>query len=181
MRSVTLSTLGTVVLLLALVFACGSGEGGKKSAAPETAAQEPSGAALAAAPDFTLDRIEGGQLKLSDLRGKVVIIDFWATWCPPCVQEIPDFIELYKTYKDKGFEMVGISVDRGGVSVVNDFVAKNKVNYPVVMGSMDVVNAYQVFTGIPTTFIVNRQGQIVDKVIGSQSKEYFENYIKKLL
>ena len=170
---------------LAVLLACNGASGDKQTAAEESGAQamaaQTQSAAVVKAPEFSLEKIEGGRISLSELKGNVVIVDFWATWCPPCVKEIPEFIELYKTYNSQGFVMVGISVDRGGPGVVKQFVEKNSVNYPVVMADMDVVNAYEVFAGIPTTFIIDRQGNIVEKVIGYQSKDFFEEHIKKLL
>ncbi len=174
--------LAAPALLTVLVLACGASGQKQEQPSSQQEGQAAPAAALRPAPDFSLEKVDGsGSLSLSELKGKVLIVDFWATWCPPCVQEIPDFIALYKTYKDQGFEMVGISVDKGGPSVVKAFMEKQGVNYPVVMATMEAVNAYEVFTGIPTTFVIDRQGNIVDKVIGLQSKDYFEAQIKKLL
>ena len=133
------------------------------------------------APSFTLRDLNGNQVSLSDFKGKVVILDFWATWCPPCVQEIPHFIELYEKYKEQGFAMVGISLDHGGVSVVKSFVKKYQVNYPILMTDGQVDKAYGNITSIPTTFVIDRQGNIRRQYIGYQDKGVFEADIKALL
>jgi peroxiredoxin len=181
----------SLIFSLALLFSCQASKEGRKEASPQPAEspaqvqakpdQVQGQADTNLAPDFTLTSINGDQVSLSNFKGKVLIIDFWATWCPPCVKGVPEFSELYRTYKDKGFEIVGISVDREGPTVVKNFIEKNKVPYTVVMANMAVVDAYQVYTGIPTTFIVDREGRIADKVIGYQPKSYFEDQLKKLL
>jgi cytochrome c biogenesis protein CcmG/thiol:disulfide interchange protein DsbE len=144
-----------------------------EKAPPETAGNP--------APSFTLQDLNGKQVSLSDFRGKVVVLDFWATWCPPCVKEIPHFIELYEQYKDKGFAMVGISVDREGVSVVKSFAGKHRINYPILMTDGQVDKAYGGITGIPTTFVIDRAGNIRQKYVGYRDKAVFEADIKALL
>ena len=133
------------------------------------------------APAFTLQDLNGKSVSLADFRGKVIILDFWATWCPPCIKEIPDFIELYKQYEDKGFAMVGISLDQAGISVVKSFVQKSKINYPIMMTDGKVDKAYGGITSIPTTFIIDPAGNIRKKYVGYNSKAVFENDIKALL
>ncbi len=133
------------------------------------------------APDFTLPDLNGKAFSLSELEGKVVILDFWATWCPPCVVEIPHFIDLYKEYKGQGLEVVGISLDRGGVKVVKSFVEKNEITYPVVIGNQKVAEDYGGIRGIPTTFVIDRQGYIVKKFVGYRDKKVFESIIQQLL
>ena len=133
------------------------------------------------APSFTLRDLNGKTVSLSDFKGKVVVLDFWATWCPPCVKEIPHFIELYEQYKDKGFVMVGISVDREGVSVVKSFAGKHRINYPILMTDGQVDKAYGGITAIPTTFVIDRAGNIRQKYVGYRDKAVFEADIKALL
>ena len=133
------------------------------------------------APSFTLQDLNGNQISLSDFKDKVVVLDFWATWCPPCVKEIPHFIALYEQYKDQGFAMVGISVDREGVSVVKSFAGKHRINYPILMTDGQVDKAYGGITGIPTTFVIDRAGNIRQKYVGYQDKAVFEADIKALL
>lgn len=132
------------------------------------------------APDFSLSLINGGTLKLSEYFGKVIILDFWATWCPPCRAEIPDFISLYNEYKDRGLVIIGISVD-DSIEPVKKFIQQNNVNYPVVMGNSKVIQDYGGITGIPTTFIIDKKGNIVEKFVGYRPKEVFEKSIKRLL
>jgi len=133
------------------------------------------------APSFTLQDLKGNQISLSDFKGKVVILDFWATWCGPCVIEIPHFIELYEQYKDRGFAMVGISLDRQGISVVKSFAQKYRVNYPILMTDGRIDRAYGGITGIPTTFVIDSAGNIRQKYIGYRDKDVFEADIKTLL
>ena len=133
------------------------------------------------APSFTLRDLNGKQVSLSDFKGKVVILDFWATWCPPCVMEIPHFIELYEQYKDQGFAMVGISLDRQGVGIVKSFVQKYRVNYPILMTDGRIDRVYGGITGIPTTFVIDAAGNIQRKYVGYRDKAVFEADIKTLL
>ncbi len=133
------------------------------------------------APAWELPSIDGKTVHLSDFKGKVVILDFWATWCPPCRAEIPDFIALQKQYGDKGLAIIGASVDQGGVATVKAFAKKNNVNYTVVMADEEVAKAYGDIQAIPTTFVIDRQGRIVKQHVGLTSKEEFEKEIKPLL
>lgn len=133
------------------------------------------------APEFSLQDVNGIEVKLSDFKNKVVIIDFWATWCPPCRQEIPHFIGLYSQYKGQGLEIIGIALDTKGAKVVPLFVEQNSINYAVLLGNQDVADLYGGIAAIPTTFIVDREGNISKKYIGYNDKEVFERDIKELL
>jgi len=148
--------------------------------------QPPAGAALKGevlekAPSFTLKDLDGNSFSLSDTAGKVVILDFFATWCPPCEAEIPHFEALYKKYKGNGLVIVGVSLDQTGVKTVKSFSAQHGVTYPMVMANKEVVANYGGIRAIPTTFILDREGRVVSKAVGFRPKEFFEDEIKKLL
>ena len=138
------------------------------------------GAARAAAPDFTLTDLDGKPVQLSALKGKVVLLDFWATWCPPCRAEIPHFIELYNSYKSQGLEVVGLSV-REKPEVVRAFVKEKDIPYPVAITTGQQEKAYGGIQGIPTTFLIDKKGRIAGKYLGYHEKQEFEQKIKSLL
>lgn len=123
------------------------------------------------APDFTLKDLGGSDISLSDYKGKVLILNFWATWCPPCRAEIPDFIEVYSEYKDKGLEILGISVDQVSPDQVRQFVERNEMNYPVAMATNQLFKDYPPPQAIPTTLIIDREGKIQYKKVGMMSKQ----------
>lgn len=133
------------------------------------------------APDFMLPTTDGKTLKLSDLKGKVVIIDFWATWCPPCRKGIPDLVDLKKKFGKKGLEIVGISVDQDTKDQVVPFMKEYGINYPIVYGNTNVYRSYGGIEAIPTTFIVDKTGKIVAGYQGLTSKSVYEAHINKLL
>jgi cytochrome c biogenesis protein CcmG/thiol:disulfide interchange protein DsbE len=136
---------------------------------------------LQKAPDFTLKTIYEDEFHLYDYIGNVIIIDFWDTWCPPCRAEIPHFIELYEKYRDKGLLIIGIAFGREGIEKVKSFVNDEGINYPVLIANSEVVKDYGGITAIPTTFIINKNGEIFEKIIGYRDKEFFEEKIKNLL
>lgn len=136
--------------------------------------------ALKPAPDWELKNLEGKVVKLSEFRGKVVILDFWATWCGPCRVEIPHFVELQKQYRDKGLAVIGVSLDEQGPEVVKKFVKQFGVNYPVVIGNEKIADAYGI-EGLPTTFVIDRHGRIVSWYIGYNDKAVFEKEIQSQL
>jgi len=117
------------------------------------------------APDFTLKTLDGKELTLSQLKGKVVLLDFWATWCGPCRESIPHLIQLYKSYRESGFELVGMNVDRGDIETVRRFVKAMDIPYPIVNPPEDMVRSYRV-TGIPATFLIDKEGRIRERMAG---------------
>ncbi len=133
------------------------------------------------APTWELKSVDGKTVKSSEFKDKVLILDFWATWCPPCVKEIPGFIELQKEYGDKGLVVIGVSLDQDGPGVVRKFMDKMNVNYPIVMGDDKIVEDFGGIEGIPTTFIIDKSGKIVNKHVGYVEKSVFEDEIKPLL
>ncbi len=138
-------------------------------------------ATMEPAPDWSLKDLDGKMVKLADFKGKVVILNFWATWCPPCRAEIPDFVSLQKEYATKGLAIVGVSLDQNGPNVVKSFVKKFGINYPVVMGSAEAAAAYGGIEVVPTTFVIDRAGQVVYVQQGGVDRATFEKAIKPLL
>ncbi len=136
--------------------------------------------ALRPAPDFSLTDVSGHPVHLSDYRGKVVILDFWATWCEPCKQEIPHFIDLESKYSAQGLQILGISMD-DSEPPVRDFQKQFKINYPLVVGSAKLADQYGGILGLPITFVIDRNGQIVARHIGATDVSVIEAEVKKLL
>jgi thiol-disulfide isomerase/thioredoxin len=132
------------------------------------------------APDFTLPQLDGHDLRLSAYRGKVVLLDFWATWCDPCREEIPHLVELQQRYGDSGLQIIGVSMDDSS-DPVRPFYQQFHMNYPVVMGTAQTGAQYGGILGLPITFLIDRDGRIYAKHIGATSAEVFEKEIKTLL
>lgn len=132
------------------------------------------------APDFTLPKFDGGQLRLSSYRGKIVLLDFWATWCVPCREETPHFVELQKAYGDRGLQIIGVSMD-DSPDPVRPFYQQFKINYPVVMGTADVGSAYGGVLGLPIAFLIDRDGHIYSKHMGATDPALFEKDVEALL
>ncbi|HNY91492.1 MAG TPA: TlpA disulfide reductase family protein [bacterium] len=175
---------GMIFIATALILATGVQTGCTKQKEKANAAvpvKEAASSGLKSAPAFELAGTDGKTIKLSDYKGKVVIVDFWDTWCPPCRMEIPHFIELQNQYKSKGFEMIGVVLGREGKEKVLDFIKSNKINYVNAYATEAFLNAYGPIEGIPTTFVIDQQGRIYKSYTGYRDKAVFENDIKALL
>jgi len=148
----------------------------KRSHGSRSAAARP----ITPAPDFVLPQIGGQQLRLSSYHGKVVLLDFWATWCYPCRQEIPHFVEMQEKYKDRGLQVIGVSMD-DSPEPVPAFMEQFHMNYPVVMGNAKIGELYGGLLGLPITFVLDRDGGIIAKHVGATDAAVFEREIMKLL
>jgi cytochrome c biogenesis protein CcmG/thiol:disulfide interchange protein DsbE len=131
--------------------------------------------------NFALEDLNGKTVHLSDFKGKVVILDFWDTWCPPCKAEIPHFIELYDQYKDNGLVIIGAAGARYGKDAVKKFATEYNMNYVNLIANEDAIRGYGGVTSIPTTFVIDKNGNIYKKYIGYKSKDVFESDINSLL
>jgi cytochrome c biogenesis protein CcmG/thiol:disulfide interchange protein DsbE len=133
------------------------------------------------APEFALKDADGKVVHLADYKGKVVLLDFWATWCGPCKIEIPWFMELQRANKDKGFEVLGVAMDDEGWETVKPFLADLGVNYRVVMGNDHTAQMYGGVDALPTTFLIDRAGKIAAVHVGLASKKDFVDGVEQLL
>ena len=133
------------------------------------------------APSFTLKDANGRPVQLSDYKGKVVLLNFWATWCGPCKIEIPWFIDFEQRYKDRGFAVLGVSMDEDGWEAVKPYLESKKVNYRVVIGTDEVADLYGGVASLPTSFVIDRQGKIASTHVGLVSKNVYQNDIEQLL
>lgn len=140
----------------------------------------PAPRARALAPDFTLPQPGGQPLTLSSYRGKVVLLDFWATWCYPCREEIPHFVKFQQKYGDRGLQVIGVSMD-DSPEPVPAFYQQYHMNYPVVMGNAKIGESYGGLLGLPITFVLDREGRIAAKHIGATDAAVFEKEIQSLL
>lgn len=159
---------------------------GKAQASPSASQEQhpPSTgpARLRVAPDFSLESLNGEIVHLSDFRGKVVLLNFWATWCGPCKILTPWFVDLQNQYRPEGLEIVGIALDEDATKVeIAELTDELRVNYIVLIGNEKVAKAYGGVPAMPDTFFIGRDGKIVDRIIGLKSKGEIEDYIKKAL
>jgi thiol-disulfide isomerase/thioredoxin len=156
-----------IFLLAALAVGCTSGDTG----------QGLSGGA----PDFLLPAVDGSMVRLSDHSGKVIIVDFWATWCPPCVEMLPVLSKLHRNFSDKGLVVLGISLDRDGLGALGTFVHENMIPYKVLLGDDKVSRSFGGVSSIPTLFIVDREGRLVRKLTGYHSYGELKDQVSKYL
>ena len=133
------------------------------------------------APDFMLTDAKGASIKLSDYKGRVVLLNFWATWCGPCKIEIPWFVEFQNKYKDRGLAVLGVSMDEDGWQTVRPFMAAHNMNYRVAIGTDQVARSYGGIAAFPTTFIIDQEGKIADVHMGLVSKTNYASEILHLL
>jgi peroxiredoxin len=133
------------------------------------------------APDFSLESLDGKTVRLSDLRGKAVLLNFWATWCGPCKIEMPWFVELQNQYASQGFQIIGVAMDEASKEDIGKFAKDMGVNYPILIGKEAVGDQYGGVPALPESFVIGRDGKIVDKILGLRGKAEIEDSIKKAL
>ncbi len=175
-----------LVIVLAAVAAAFSGCKSSGSQAASLATQKP----LPDEPEVTFKDLQGKDVSLAGLKGKVVIVNFWATWCEPCQAEIPWMIGFQKKYADKGFTLLGVAMDEEGKSVVDPYVQKTQfdveghpltMNYPIVLGNDDLADKFGGLLGLPTTYVITRGGKVAKRYIGLASESDLDKLIQSLL
>jgi thiol-disulfide isomerase/thioredoxin len=176
-------------LIVILLAAAAAGFAGCKSGGSQAAAlgtEKP----LPNEPEVTFKDLQGKDVSLAGLKGKVVIVNFWATWCEPCQVEIPWMIGFQKKYADKGFTLLGVAMDEEGKSVVEPYVQKTQfdvdghsmnMNYPIVVGDDDLAAKFGGLLGLPTTYVITREGKIAKRYIGLASESDLDKLIQSLL
>ncbi len=132
------------------------------------------------APNFKLKTLDGGEVSFADYKGKVVLVNFWATWCPPCLAEMPDLNQLYVDYKDKGLQILGLTISSRPKDIPKK-VKQSGVTYPILLDAEPVAAKFGGFGAIPQTFIIDKKGKIVHSITGARSYKAFEKLIKPLL
>ena len=132
------------------------------------------------APPFLVTDLNGQAISTADWHGKVVLLNFWATWCPPCRQEIPEMIDLASRYKDR-LQIIGVSMDDGPPEEVRQFAKEMGINYPIIMWSREIVREYGGVPGLPTSFVINPEGRVVQKHVGLYSQDVYESEVRALL
>lgn len=142
---------------------------------------EASASATRTAPEFALEDLSGKVVRLSDSAGQVRLVDFWATWCPPCREEIPSFKELHRDYGEKGLKILAISMDDDAKKVLPPFLAKWEVPYTNLIGTEEVAQSFPGVVGLPTTFLIDREGRIIETFVGGTPKHEMEAQVRKLL
>jgi len=125
--------------------------------------------------DFTLTDLDGNEISLSDFNGKVLILNFWATWCPPCREEIPDFVEVYDEYESEDVQFIGVSNE--DISTLRSFVEDYNISYPILIDDENIMGKWGI-SAIPTTFVFDKNGQIISKSVGMMTREQLVNIIE---
>ncbi len=173
----------SMLILLGITATCTSESGDSAKNQPSESQSQQAQAATGEQPayDFELETLEGKKVTLGDYNGSVLILDMWDTWCPPCKAEIPHFVELYNEYNDDGLEILGVAFGREGRQAVEKFVKDYNVNYTNAFATKEIVEGFGGIRAIPTTFIIDKNGNIHQKLVGYNDKETFEKIIQKLL
>jgi peroxiredoxin len=175
------------VLSISLLSACSSDKSSQQKPTEPLERLDPYSAALyparqkATANDFTVTLMNGQSFQLSEQKGNVVLMNIWATWCAPCADEMPDFVDLYEKYKDQGLVILGVSIDEQGRSVVKPFMEKFNVTYPMFIDDGTIMEKYGPTMGIPTTYIIDKQGDLKYFSVGALTKKELEPRLKELL
>lgn len=179
----------SVAFLLLIGWGCSSDESAESQKTKPTTVEQldPYSAPLyaaqneAKAKNFSVELVNGNQFQLDQQQGKVVLLNIWATWCAPCREETPELVDLYNKYKDQGFVILGVSIDEQGMSVVEPFIEKYKVNYPMVIDDGTIMDKYGPTMGIPTTYIIDKKGNLRYFAVGAITTKEVEPRIKALL
>lgn len=172
--------LATLATVIAACWLAGCGSSPHSVFGTADAAVKPE-SSRKLAPEFALKDADGKVVKLSDFKGKVVLLNFWATWCGPCKIEIPWFVEFEQNYRDKGLVVLGVAMDEEGWSTVKPFIASHKVNYRMVIGDDMTAQKYGGVDSLPTSFVIDKQGRIAATHVGLVSKKEYSNDIAQLL
>ena len=167
----------TLSAALLSAAACSTSGGGSADAAAETAAENET----IPLPEFSLKDVNGKEFTNSDIKGQVVLLNFWATWCGPSKIEMPWFIDFQRKYKDRGFMVLAVTLDEEGWEVVRPFAAELKPNFPILLGDDATAEEFGGVMALPTTFIIDKNGAIVTRHTGLVSKSEYEGEIERLL
>lgn len=179
--------IGLFAAFLAVVggfylFSTASHSGGTQDRSPENTRLTSQGSLQGQdAPDFELEQMNGETFRLSDHRGEVIVVNFWATWCPPCKKEIPGFVELQNEFGSEGVLFVGVSLDEGGFDAVRPFAEKMDINYPLVVDDGTVASKYGGVRALPTSFVVGPEGKIQYARPGFLPENVLREKLKPLL
>ena len=185
-----IGALPLILVLILVVVLAGSfvlyrnwqgGAGSKKETRETATTPPPGGAAPKIAPPFSLPDISGNVYSSDRFAGKPTVINFFATWCPPCREEIPGFVEVYNRHREKGFELIGISLDKDTRENLPGFIMNNRIEYRILFGDLATTRAYGGVSSIPTTFFVGKDGQIKNVHVGYIDRDTFDREVRKLL